>query len=85
MSPFLALYAFLGYCTILEIKATPTCVNTRKCPVWRFSETDCRPKVPSAPVVQKVNSAIYWVSHYIMHKDIRFLNTHHLVGDFPGG
>ena len=34
---------------------------------------DCRRKVPSAPEVQKVNSAIYWVSHYLMHKGVGIL------------
>ena len=41
--------------------------------------------MPSAPVVQKVNSAIYWVSRYLMHKGVGFSNTYTLVGDFSGG
>ena len=41
--------------------------------------------MPSALAVQKVNCAIYWVSHNIMHKSFGFSNIYPLVSDFPGG
>ena len=41
--------------------------------------------MPSALAVQKVNSAIHWVSHYLMHKSFGFSNIYPLVSDFPRG
>ena len=37
--------------------------------------------MPSAPVVQKANSAIYWVYHYLMQKGVGIL----ILSDFSGG
>ena len=87
ISPFLALYAFLDYLTKLVIKATATWVEYTQENV-QFGDIrrqTCRRKVPSAPVVQKVNSAIHLVSHYLIHKGVGFSNTYPLVSDFSGG
>ena len=40
--------------------------------------------MPSALAVQKVNCAIHWVSHNIMHKNFGFSNTSPRVCDFSG-
>ena len=40
--------------------------------------------MPSALAVQKVNCAIHWVSHYLMHKSFGFSNTYPRVCDFSG-
>ena len=41
--------------------------------------------MPSTLAVQKVNTAVHFVSQYLMHKDVGFLNTYPLVSEFSGG
>ena len=41
--------------------------------------------MPSAPAVQKVNSAVHLVSQYLMDKGVDFSNAYPLVSEFSGG